>query len=79
MLRSMGNTEPARSMGHNISSLEILKLLSPFGMRKNCNAGAKCLLFYLLLEFNHDSDKTYCSYYRRKSLLSTTQGSLRQL
>jgi hypothetical protein len=36
----MGNTEPARSTGHNISSLEILKLLNPFGMRKNCNSGA---------------------------------------
>ena len=75
----MGNTEPARSMGHNTSSLEILKVLNPFGMRKNRNVGAKDLSFYLLFVFNHDSDKTYCSYYRRMSLLSTIQGAMRQL
>jgi hypothetical protein len=54
----MGDMEPARSMGHNTSSLEILKFLNPFGMRQNCNTGAMHLIFYILLVFNHDSHKT---------------------
>jgi hypothetical protein len=71
----IGNTE----LGAQHFKFRDLKTPKPIWNVKEFNTGAMYLLFYLLLVFNRDSHKTYCSYYRRMSFLSTTQGTLRQL